>query len=82
MATVESMSTQRITSISEATIMLECIHCIRLIINSHVGLEIIVQKEEYTRTLIQGDLISYAELHRQLSCLEMSLHCLFTVLIS
>ena len=61
MATVESMSTQRITSISEAMIMLECVHCIRLIINSHVGLEIIVQKEQYTKTLIQGELISEDE---------------------
>ena len=61
MATVESMSTQRITSISEATIMLECVNCIRLIINSHVGLEIIIQKDQYTKTLIQGELIAKVE---------------------
>ena len=54
MAAVESMSSQRITSLSDATVMLECVHCIRLIINSHVGLDVITQKRHYTKVLTQG----------------------------
>ena len=79
MATVESMGTQRITSISEATIMLECFNCIRLIINSHVGLEIILQKHQYAKTLIQGELIPDAKVEKRTEMFrnasKLSIYC-------
>ena len=65
MAAVETMSAQRITAISDAMLMLECIQCIRLIINSHVGLQIIIQKNEYTKTLILGRYFVHVHFHEK-----------------
>jgi len=51
---VGTMSAQRVTQIREAMCLLECVECVRAIMNSKVGLEYFIHHSEPTRQLISG----------------------------
>ena len=51
---VKSLSERRVVQLSEAMQLLECIACIKSVMNSTVGLQVITQHRDYVNILVKG----------------------------
>ncbi|KAH9490928.1 hypothetical protein Btru_034272, partial [Bulinus truncatus] len=51
---VDSFASRRVTVLSDALILIECVECIKSVLNSKIGLAALVQKSQYARRLIKG----------------------------
>ena len=51
---VATMGSQRVTQISEAMCLLECVECVRAVMNSKIGLEYFIHHQEPTQQLVVG----------------------------
>ncbi len=51
---VSALSSRRVSALSDAMTLLECIACIKTVMNSKMGLEFLVQNQTYTRRLVKG----------------------------
>ncbi len=55
MDAVDSMSQRRVTALSDAMLLLECVSCVKHVLNSKIGLEYLIEQKEYTRKLARGE---------------------------
>lgn len=53
---VDNIGSRRVTQLSDAMLLLECVACIKAVMNSKLGLEYIVGHKEHTRKLVKGRL--------------------------
>ncbi|XP_064637575.1 inverted formin-2-like isoform X2 [Lineus longissimus] len=51
---VDTMGTRRVTNLSDAMLMLECVACIRAVMNSKQGLDYVITNREITRKLVSA----------------------------
>ncbi|XP_059158826.1 inverted formin-2-like isoform X2 [Physella acuta] len=51
---VDNFASRRVTALSDALILIECVECIKAVLNSKIGLSLLVQKPEYIRRLIKA----------------------------
>ncbi len=54
MDSVDTLSARRVTALSDAMLLLECVSCVKHVLNSKQGLEFLVEQREYTRKLARG----------------------------
>ena len=52
---VETRGKRRVTLLSDAMVLLECVACVKSVMNNQMGLEYIIQNPEYTRKLVKGE---------------------------
>ena len=50
------MGSQRVTQLREAMCLLECVECIRAVMNSRVGLEFFIHHKQPIQQLVVGEL--------------------------
>ena len=53
MDTVDTISSRRV-QLAEALLLLECVACVRTVMNSRIGLELIIEHAQYTTKLVKG----------------------------
>lgn len=53
--TVDNFSSKRVTQLCDAMLLLECVACVKTIMNSKYGLSFMVENQEYTRKLVKGE---------------------------
>jgi len=51
---VESLSAHRVVQLADALLLLECIACIKSVMNSKIGLQVITQHHDYVNILVKG----------------------------
>ncbi|XP_012943896.1 protein diaphanous homolog 2, partial [Aplysia californica] len=51
---VDTFANKRVTALSDALILIECVECIRAVLNSKVGVSLLVQNSDYSRRLIKA----------------------------
>lgn len=51
---VDSLGSKRVSQLSDALLLLECVACIKAMMNSRCGLDYLIQHKDYTRKLIKG----------------------------
>ena len=51
---VESVSSRRVVNVADAMILLECVNCVKCVMNSKIGLNIITQHKDYVQILFKG----------------------------
>jgi len=51
---VESLSGRRVVQLTDAMLLLECVACVKSVMNSTTGLEIITRHREYVNILVKG----------------------------
>jgi len=51
---VESLSRRRVVQLADAMLLLECVSCVKAVMNSRVGLSVITQHREYVNILVKG----------------------------
>ena len=54
MDSVDTLSARRVTNLSDAMLLLECVSCVKHVLNSKQGLEYLVEHKDYTRKLARG----------------------------
>ena len=54
MDSVDTLSAKRVTNLSDAMLLLECVSCVKNVLNSKQGLEYLVEQKDYTRKLARG----------------------------
>ena len=55
--TVDTISSKRVSQLSDAMLLIECVACVKTIMNSKIGLEYIIDDPDYTRKLVKGTYI-------------------------
>ena len=58
MDAVDTMSQRRVTALSDAMLLLECVSCVKHVLNSKIGLEYLIEQQEYTRKLARGEFMN------------------------
>ena len=56
---VDSMSSKRVTALAEAMVLLECVACIKTLMNSRMGLDFFVLHPDCTHKLVKGKLLCF-----------------------
>jgi len=51
---VESLSARRVVQLSDAMLLLECVACVKSVMNSTIGLQVITQNRDYVNILVKG----------------------------
>jgi len=51
---VESLSGRRVVQLSKAMLLLECVACVKSVMNSKIGLQVITQHRDYVNILVKG----------------------------
>ena len=51
---VDALGNKRVTQLSDALLLLECVECIKTLMNSKMGLEYLVQHGDYLKKLVKG----------------------------
>lgn len=51
---IDSLGSRRVTQLSEALLLLECVSCVKCVMNSKLGLESLVQRPDYICRLVKG----------------------------
>jgi len=51
---VESLGGRRVVQLSEAMLLMECVACVKSVMNSKIGLQVITQHREYVNILVKG----------------------------
>lgn len=51
---VDSVGSRRVNQLSDAMLLLECVACIKSVLNSRLGLDYLVQNGAYTKKLVKG----------------------------
>ncbi|PVD34474.1 hypothetical protein C0Q70_05749 [Pomacea canaliculata] len=51
---IDSLGSRRVTQLSEALLLLECMSCVKCVMNSKLGLESLVQRPDYICRLVKG----------------------------
>lgn len=51
---VDNLASKRVTVLSDALVLIECVECIKAVLNSKIGLSLLVEKPEYCRRLIKA----------------------------
>ena len=51
---VDTLGQKRVTQLSDALLLLECVECIKTLMNSKMGLEYLVDHGEYLKKLVKG----------------------------
>ena len=51
---VDAVSSRRGMKLSDAMLLMECVSCVREVMNSKIGLECVIEKREYSRKLAYG----------------------------
>lgn len=51
---VESVSMKRALQLADAMVLLECVSCVKCVMNSKTGLNVITQHKEYVQILMKG----------------------------
>ncbi|GFR84517.1 inverted formin-2-like [Elysia marginata] len=51
---VDTLALKRVTVLSDALVLIECVECIKAVLNSKIGLSLLVEKPEYCRRLIKA----------------------------
>ena len=51
---VETLSTRRVTQLSDAMLLLECVACIRTVMNSQSGIDYFISHPETSKKLVKG----------------------------
>lgn len=51
------MGSQRVTQISSAMCLLECVECVRAVMNSKIGLEYFIHHEKAIEQLVTGKVV-------------------------
>jgi Diaphanous GTPase-binding Domain len=51
---VESVSKKRSLQLADAMILLECVSCVKCVMNSKTGLNVITQHKDYVQILVKG----------------------------
>ena len=59
LSAVAQLSGNNFTSFSDAIIQLDCVTCIRTVLNTKLGLRHFVLQDGYTRKLVKGELVFY-----------------------
>ena len=54
MDAVENISSKRVSKLSDAMLLLECVACVKAIMNSRIGLDYIITHKQTTKTLVNG----------------------------
>ncbi len=54
MAALESLSASKISTIADATVLYECVSCIRLVVNSRSGLRALAETPQHLKVLVLG----------------------------
>uniref|UniRef100_A0A2C9K4F2 FH2 domain-containing protein n=1 Tax=Biomphalaria glabrata TaxID=6526 RepID=A0A2C9K4F2_BIOGL len=75
---VDTFASKRVTALSDALILVECVECIKSVLNSKIGLSVLVHKSEYTRRLIKAMDTSNAMVKKQVIELLAAL-CMYSV---
>ena len=52
---VDTLALKRVTVLSDALVLIECVECIKAVLNSRIGLSLLVERPEYCRRLIKGE---------------------------
>ena len=55
---IDSLGGRRVTQLSDALLLLECVACVKCVMNSKMGLELLVQRPDYVCRLVKGEQIS------------------------
>ncbi|CAL1536507.1 unnamed protein product [Lymnaea stagnalis] len=75
---VDTFANRRVTALSDAYILIECVECIKAVLNSKIGLSLLVQKPEYSRRLIKAMDTNNAMVKKQVVELLSAL-CMYSV---
>jgi len=51
---VESLSGRRVAQLADAMLLLECVACVKSVMNSTIGLQVITRNHEYVNILVKG----------------------------
>jgi len=51
---VESLSARRVVQLADAMLLLECVACVKSVMNSTIGLQVITQNSDYVNILVKG----------------------------
>jgi len=51
---VKSVSGRRVVQLSDAMLLLECVACVKSVMNSKIGLQVITQHRDYVNILVKG----------------------------
>ena len=51
---VESLSGRRVVQLADAMLLLECVACVKSVMNSTIGLQVITQHRDYVNILVKG----------------------------
>nr|KAG5692022.1 hypothetical protein BaRGS_027667 [Batillaria attramentaria] len=51
---IDSLGSRRVTQLSDALLLLECVACVKCVMNSKMGLELLVQRPDYVCRLVKG----------------------------
>jgi len=51
---VESLSGRRVVQLADAMLLLECVACVKSVMNSSIGLQVITQHHDYVNILVKG----------------------------
>ncbi|XP_070197131.1 inverted formin-2-like isoform X2 [Littorina saxatilis] len=51
---VDSLGSRRVTQLSDALLLLECVSCVKGVLNSKLGLELLVQRPDYVCRLVKA----------------------------
>ena len=57
---VDSLGSRRVTQLSSALLLLECVACVKCVMNSKMGLELLVQRPDYVCRLVKGQQIFFS----------------------
>ena len=52
---IDSLGGRRVTQLSDALLLLECVACVKCVMNSKMGLELLVQRPDYVCRLVKGE---------------------------
>jgi len=55
---VESLSGRRVVQLADAMLLLECVACVKSVMNSTIGLQVITQHRDYVNILVKGRVLS------------------------
>jgi len=60
---VESLSGRRVVQLADAMLLLECVACVKSVMNSSIGLQVITQHHDYINILVKGMNLSTSASH-------------------
>ena len=57
---VEIISMKRVSQVADAMVLLECVNCVKCVMNSTIGLNIITQQTQYVHILVKGIVLTWS----------------------